>query len=115
MLQTHISIWSTQQEINYLTLIIRMKDTEKLLAIIPAAGLGLRFGSSTPKQYGQILGQPMIYYSISTLSANRKVESIYVVLSPSDKWFNMYDWGNFKKKLNNFLFLIDGGRGRVRD
>ena len=86
-----------------------MKDTEKLFAIIPAAGLGLRFGSSTPKQYGQILGQPMIYYAISTLSANRKVESIYVVLSPSDKWFNMYDWGNFKKKLKP---IYVGGKTR---
>ena len=58
--------------------------SEKIVAIIPAAGTGTRLGDALPKQYLDINSEPMIYHALSVLSRVRRIEKIKVILSPQD-------------------------------
>ena len=57
-------------------------DKKKYTAIILSAGTGSRMKSDMPKQYMQLLGQPVIYYSIKAFE-DSPVDEI-VILSISD-------------------------------
>lgn len=55
-----------------------MKD-KKISAIILAAGQGKRMNANTPKQYMEILGKPMLYYSLLAFEESNVDEIILVV------------------------------------
>jgi len=54
-------------------------------AILPAAGIGRRMGSSTPKQYLPLNGVPVIAHSLKKLSSIAAIGKIVVVLHPDDR------------------------------
>lgn len=56
-------------------------------AILPAAGIGRRMGSSAPKQYLDLNGEPVIAHSLRKLAAIPAVRKIVVVLHPDDTHF----------------------------
>lgn len=56
---------------------------EKYVAIILSAGRGKRMGSNVPKQYMDIKGNPILYYSIKAFGES-KVHSIIIVTGASD-------------------------------
>lgn len=56
-------------------------------ALIPAAGIGQRFGSTLPKQYTVIHGKTVLEHSINCLLADPRIERIAIVLSPNDTHF----------------------------
>ena len=58
--------------------------SEKIVAMIPAAGTGTRLGDALPKQYLDINSEPMIYHALSVLTRVRRIEKIKVILSPQD-------------------------------
>ncbi|MDR0588645.1 MAG: 2-C-methyl-D-erythritol 4-phosphate cytidylyltransferase [Burkholderiales bacterium] len=58
-----------------------------IVALIPAAGLGARFGDQTLKQYAPIHGHPMMYWTIRRIHMGLKPNLIAVVLSRDDKQF----------------------------
>jgi 2-C-methyl-D-erythritol 4-phosphate cytidylyltransferase len=53
-------------------------------ALIPAAGLSVRFGGTTLKQYAHLMGQPVIAHSIEALKRHPAVFSVTVALAPDD-------------------------------
>ena len=53
-------------------------------AILPAAGIGRRMGSSTPKQYQLVNGVPVIALTLRRLAAVGSIARIVVVLHPRD-------------------------------
>jgi 2-C-methyl-D-erythritol 4-phosphate cytidylyltransferase len=53
-------------------------------ALIPAAGLSVRFGGTTLKQYAHLMGQPVIAHSIEAVSRHPAVGSVTVALAPDD-------------------------------
>ena len=53
-------------------------------ALIPAAGLSVRFGGTTLKQYAHLMGQPVIAHSIEALMRHPAVCSVTVALAPDD-------------------------------
>ena len=53
-------------------------DKKKFTAIILSAGTGSRMKSNMPKQYMQLLGQPVIYYSIKAFE-DSPVDEIVIV------------------------------------
>lgn len=55
-------------------------DKKKFTAIILSAGTGSRMKSNMPKQYMQLLGQPVIYYSIKAFE-DSPVDEIVIVCS----------------------------------
>lgn len=60
-------------------------------AILPAAGIGRRMGSITPKQYLPINGTAVITHSLRKLAAISAIEKIVVVLHPDDTHWSRLD------------------------
>ena len=64
----------------------------RYVALIPAAGTGSRFGNGRPKQYLDLLGKPMLAYSVEVLARHPQISAVAVVISPGDSWFQQFDW-----------------------
>ncbi len=56
----------------------------RVAAIVVAAGRGLRAGGDRPKQYREILGEPMIRPSLAALAAHRAIFAVQPVIHPDD-------------------------------
>lgn len=86
------------------------KGMPRIVALVPAAGAGSRFGASTPKQYSPLLGQPMLYHAIRVLAEHRAIEQVLAVLAPGDTHWDAHDWQSFAPKLRP---LFCGGETRA--
>ena len=53
-------------------------------ALIPAAGVGARMGSSSPKQYVPIAGKPMLLHVLDTFAASDIITHTFVVVNAED-------------------------------
>lgn len=58
----------------------------RYFALIPAAGVGSRMGSSCPKQYALIAGKPMLLHVLDTFAASHKITHTFVVVSADDAY-----------------------------
>ena len=76
--------------------------------VIPAAGIGRRMNSDTPKQYLTILNQTVIEHTITRLNQHPRVGTIVVVLHPDDRHFESLAVA----RLAN-VFTVQGGDERV--
>src|SRR5690625_5071547 len=56
----------------------------KLIAIVPAAGVGQRAGSKQPKQYQSIHGQPMLRHAVQALLAEPRIAQVRVIVASGD-------------------------------
>ena len=56
----------------------------KVAAVVVAAGRGLRAGGDLPKQYRQILGEPVIRPSLATLAGHGAISAVQPVIHPDD-------------------------------
>ena len=52
------------------------------IAVVLAGGYGNRVGASIPKQYIEILGKPVIVYTLEFLQNNNEIDAIEVVSAP---------------------------------
>lgn len=57
------------------------------VGIMPAAGIGSRMQSATPKQYLQLAGRTLIEHSLLALLADSRIQKIVVALHPEDEHF----------------------------
>ena len=64
--------------------------TKKIIALVPAAGTGTRFGDTLPKQYLDIAGHPLLFHTLHALSKVSRIDSITVVLSPDDSHWKSF-------------------------
>lgn len=64
----------------------------RYLALVPAAGHGSRFGAPSPKQYLQLNGKPLMWHTLRALAAVAAIDTVAVVVSASDEWFDDFDW-----------------------
>jgi 2-C-methyl-D-erythritol 4-phosphate cytidylyltransferase len=82
----------------------------KNYAIIVAAGKGKRMGSTISKQFLEIKGKPVLYYTLNVFSKCSLIDNIILVLSPEDieycnsQIINRY---NFKN-----IIIVEGGKER---
>lgn len=53
-------------------------------AVVPAAGIGRRFGGERAKQYVELDGEPLIAHALQALLAHPSVEGAVVVLAADD-------------------------------
>jgi 2-C-methyl-D-erythritol 4-phosphate cytidylyltransferase/2-C-methyl-D-erythritol 2,4-cyclodiphosphate synthase len=58
--------------------------TGMVAAVVVAAGRGLRVGGDRPKQYRQILGEPVIRPSLAALAAHEGISLVQPVVHPDD-------------------------------
>jgi 2-C-methyl-D-erythritol 4-phosphate cytidylyltransferase len=64
------------------------REKPRLFALIPCAGNGSRAGTSTPKQYQQLLGQTIVGHTLEAFRAlGDKLAGLWVVISPDDTAF----------------------------
>ena len=70
----------------------------RIWAIVPAAGIGHRYGSAIPKQYLSLCGTPVLLHSIKRLLKIKEVEQILVPLSPDDTLWSSLDFSHPKVK-----------------
>jgi len=56
----------------------------RIHALIPAAGLSVRFGGTTLKQYAHLLGRPVISHSIELIKSHPAIGKVTVALAEDD-------------------------------
>ncbi len=83
----------------------------KSVAIILAAGVGLRMRSNTPKQYMYIGRYPMLYYSLATFNGSR-VNDIILVVNKGDEKKCQRELVK-KYKLGKVKAVVAGGKERA--
>ncbi|AQS39211.1 2-C-methyl-D-erythritol 4-phosphate cytidylyltransferase [Shewanella psychrophila] len=66
-----------------------MNDSrKKIVAIVPAAGIGSRMGAELPKQYLKIADKPILSLTLHLLLTHPRVERVIVALHPQDSYFS---------------------------
>lgn len=85
--------------------------SNKVTAIIAAGGLGERFGNCVKKQFLELCGKPVLYYSLESFERCKLVSDIILVL-PHDELH--YHTENIKKlgRFNKIKDVVPGGRHR---
>lgn len=76
-------------------------------AIVPAAGVGVRMGSDTPKQYLPLNGTPVLAIALQKLASISEIEKIVVALHPQDRWFSQ-----LQPSLDERIVSVIGGEQR---
>ena len=66
-------------------------------ALIPAAGSGSRMGQALPKQYLDLLGQPLLWHTLQVFERHPEIASIHVVVAPDDTAWTRHDWSGCHK------------------
>ncbi len=61
-----------------------MHNVEQYVALVPAGGVGKRFGAPLPKQYAQIAGVSLLQYAVKALLADRRIQKVFVVVTQED-------------------------------
>jgi 2-C-methyl-D-erythritol 4-phosphate cytidylyltransferase len=57
-------------------------------ALLPCAGSGSRAGTTLPKQYEAVAGQPMVLHTLAALRAVPRIGSCLVVVAPGDAFWS---------------------------
>lgn len=89
---------------NYLLLITNLMNT----AIIVAGGSGTRFGAEKPKQFVEILGKPLICYTLERFEDCSSIDEIILVLPAAEI-------EHFQKNFNSTKLktIVAGGKTRA--
>ena len=79
----------------------------KFWAIVPAAGIGQRMGAEIPKQYLEICGHPILWHTLSRLSACAGLAQTIVPIRADDTW-----WPALAASLPSDVVAVEGGEER---
>jgi 2-C-methyl-D-erythritol 4-phosphate cytidylyltransferase len=79
----------------------------RLWAVVPAAGLGRRFGARMPKQYLDLAGRPVIERTLSLFVDHARIAQVCVVLDPEDRY-----WASTRYADHPKVTRADGGPER---
>ena len=63
-------------------------QSDKIWAVVPAAGVGGRMGLGIPKQYLNVAGKPIIQHTIELLLGLDQLAGVMVSISSEDHWFS---------------------------
>lgn len=81
----------------------------RFVALVPAAGSGSRMGGTLPKQYLSLLGRPLIAHTLSALISHPRIEQVFLVLSPEDRY-----WDQQPLQSEKLMVLHCGGETRAQ-
>ena len=79
----------------------------RVVAVIPAAGVGSRMKADRPKQYLTLNGKTILEHTIDALLTHPLVDEVVVAISPGDAYFDTY--GLREKPIH----VVDGGKERA--
>lgn len=77
-------------------------------AVVPAAGLGARFGADIPKQYVEVAGEPLLAHTLRALLSHPAVDGAVVVLAAGDA-----HWPGWETLCGKPLRRCEGGAARA--
>ncbi|PHZ33586.1 2-C-methyl-D-erythritol 4-phosphate cytidylyltransferase [Yersinia mollaretii] len=80
----------------------------KVIAVLPAAGIGSRMQSDCPKQYLTVGGKTLIEHAIASLLGHPRIQQIIVVIHPQDTQFS-----TLPIALDPRIRLVHGGEQRA--
>ena len=69
----------------------------RCVAILPAGGVGTRFGTASPKQFTLLCGQMLLVHAIQSLLQDPRVKTVYVVLAPGQH--NEVEWNRWEGRV----------------
>lgn len=82
-------------------------------AVLPAAGIGRRMGSTIPKQYLSLVETPVLLHSLRRLGAASAIQKIVVVIHPDDShWSHLVD--SIEPQLSDRILSVSGGDERYQ-
>jgi 2-C-methyl-D-erythritol 4-phosphate cytidylyltransferase len=84
-----------------------MNNKQNIWVIIPAAGVGRRMGSDTPKQYLLLNEQTVIEHTLSVFDLHSSISEIVVAVAKEDEY-----WAELNIKLTKPLHKVAGGKER---
>jgi 2-C-methyl-D-erythritol 4-phosphate cytidylyltransferase len=84
-----------------------MKWAADCWVVIPAAGVGRRFGASVPKQYLDLAGRPVIEYAVRLFLDHPRILGVALALEPGDAY-----WGRLALSGHPAIMRADGGAER---
>ena len=79
----------------------------RVVAIVPAAGVGSRMQADRPKQYLKINGKTILEHTIDSLTSHPLIDSVIVAISKDDVFFETL--GLHRKPVS----VIEGGKERA--
>jgi len=82
----------------------------KILAIIPAAGKGKRFGGATPKQFLKINGKEILAYTLEVFQKSKMVDTIIVAASKEE--FPRIEKIKNRYRISKLTLIVAGGKER---
>ncbi|MDP3148426.1 MAG: 2-C-methyl-D-erythritol 4-phosphate cytidylyltransferase [Ignavibacteria bacterium] len=85
-------------------------STMKIVAIIPAAGIGKRFGGITPKQFLKVNGKEIVAHTLEVFQKAKKVDEIIVAASKEE--FPRIIKLQKKYNLTKLQIIVEGGKER---
>ncbi|WP_257797784.1 2-C-methyl-D-erythritol 4-phosphate cytidylyltransferase [Aggregatibacter actinomycetemcomitans] len=85
-----------------------MTSTRKIIAVVPAAGIGSRMQADKPKQYLHIHGQPILQHTLNVLLAYPHISRIVLAIAADDPYI-----GQLKLSQNPKIQLVEGGETRA--
>lgn len=81
---------------------------DKIVAVVPAAGIGSRMGAEIPKQYLAINDTPILGLTLAILLTHPKIDKVIVALHPKDTLFSSLPQASHPK-----LYTVIGGGERA--
>ena len=84
------------------------KTSAPLLVLIPAAGVGKRFGADRPKQYCQIRGDTVLDITLTKMLALPGVSRLVLALAEGDPW-----WKDSEFYDHPAVHAVEGGEERA--
>ena len=75
--------------------------------ILLAGGVGQRVGADRPKQFVEVLGRPVIAYTLDIFEAHKEVDGILIVCHPT--WRTRMDCIVAANKYKKVFKIVDGG------
>lgn len=79
----------------------------KYSVIVPAAGIGSRFQKQIPKQYALLLGQTVLYRTLTRIRTACPTAEIVLALNPKDPWYQAKDYEHLR------VNRVSGGQTRA--
>jgi 2-C-methyl-D-erythritol 4-phosphate cytidylyltransferase len=82
--------------------------TPRYWAVIPAAGVGVRMGAASPKQYLTLRGRTVLEHSLARISAHPRITATVLVIAENDR-----EWPRLAENfIKSSLFIARGGAER---
>jgi len=81
-------------------------------AVIPAAGVGKRMQSATPKQYISINGKSILFHTVSLFLQHPKITGVVIAISEGDEYWPEVEQQLIQYPVKKTLLVAPGGKER---